>query len=156
MIETCSRRSGALAAGFMSLAIASLICQSAIAGGSESEVSAAVVCSFEQGQSWSYEGGQFKSAAPAKLMFEIAGIDLEGQSARLVMDGKPSGTLRVIRALNANHFLEVANEGFLNLTTMYDFDPSTGAHPAVHSRHFGIVGQPVFGQYTGTCRPKSG
>ncbi len=54
--------------------------------------------------------------------------------------------------MNANHFLEVVNEGFLNLTTVYDKDPKTGLHPAVHSRHLGLVGQPVFGQYTGTCK----
>lgn len=115
-----------------------------------------VICTFEQGHSWSYDAGKFVSAAPSKLSFEIAAIDLEGQSASLVMDGKPSGTLRVVRALNANHFLEVANEGFLNLTTIYDFDRTTGSYPAVHSRHFGILGQPVFGQYVGACVPKTG
>lgn len=115
-----------------------------------------VFCTFEQGHSWSYDAGKFQSAAPSKLSFEIAAIDLDGQSARLVMDGKPSGTLRVVRALNANHFLEVANEGFLNLTTIYDFDPTTSSYPAVHSRHFGILGQPVFGQYVGACAPKTG
>ncbi len=116
----------------------------------------ALICEFEQGQSWTYDAGQFKSEVPAKLAFEIADVDLEGQAATLVMNGKLGGKLRVIRALNANHFLEVANEGFLNLTTVYDVDPATGARPAVHSRHFGIVGQPVFGQYTGLCRPTGG
>jgi hypothetical protein len=57
----------------------------------------------------------------------------------------------VVRAINANHYLEVVNEGFLNLTTVYDKDEKTGKYPAVHSRHFGILGQPVFGQYTGFC-----
>ncbi len=115
-----------------------------------------LMCIFEQGQSWTYDAGQFKSEVPAKLAFEIADVDLEGQVATLVMNGIPGGKLRVIRALNAIHFLEVANEGFLNLTTVYDVDPTTGARPAVHSRHFGIVGQPVFGQYTGLCRPTGG
>ena len=32
------------------------------------------------------------------------------------------GTLKIVRAINANHFLEVVNEGFLNLTTIYDKD----------------------------------
>ena len=60
----------------------------------------------------------------------------------------------LVRALNANSFLEVANEGFLNLTTVYDRDATSGTYPAVHSRHFGIIGQPVFGQYAGTCKAK--
>lgn len=114
-----------------------------------------VVCTFDKGASWSYEAGRFQSAPPAALTFEIGDIDLEGQSAKLIMDGKPSGTLRIVRALNANHYLEVANEGFLNLTTIYDLDPGTGVYPAVHSRHFGLLGQPVFAQYAGTCKAKA-
>lgn len=112
-------------------------------------------CSFERGHSWSYDAGEFTSAAPAKLAFEISGIDLERQSATLIMDGKKSGKFSVIRALNANHYLEVAIEGFLNLTTVYDFDPKTKSHPAVHSRHFGLIGQPVFAQYIGFCTPNA-
>ena len=73
----------------------------------------------------------------------------------LILGGRASSTLRAVRALNANHFLEVANEGFWNITTIYDRDPATGKYPAVHSRHFGLFGQPVFAQYAGTCVPKS-
>jgi len=113
-----------------------------------------IVCEFASGTSWSYENGAFQSKTPSKLTFEIADIDLEGQSARLSVADGGSGKLRIVRALNANHFIEVVNEGFLNLTTVYDRDPATGLHPAVHSRHFGLVGQPVFAQYTGFCRPR--
>jgi hypothetical protein len=113
------------------------------------------VCSFAAGNSWSYDGGSFKTTAPAPLTFEITDIDLDAQSARLVTDGRDQpGTLKIVRAINANHFLEVMNEGFLNLTTVYDRDPATGAYPAVHSRHFGLIGQPVFAQYAGTCQAK--
>jgi hypothetical protein len=52
------------------------------------------------------------------------------------------------------HFLEAANEGFLNLTTIYDKDEAEGAYPAVHSRHFAILGQPVVTQYQGFCEAK--
>lgn len=114
-----------------------------------------LVCSFAAGNSWSYDNGSFKTEAPAPLTFEITDIDLEGQSARLVTDGRDKpGTLKIVRAINANHFLEVMNEGFLNLTTVYDKDPATGTYPAVHSRHFGLIGQPVFAQYAGTCQAK--
>jgi hypothetical protein len=88
------------------------------------------------------------------LTFEIGNINLEGQSADLIVDGKQSGKFRIVRALNANHYLEVANEGFLNLTTVYDLDPTSKTYPAVHSRHFGILGQPVFAQYAGSCSSK--
>ncbi len=70
------------------------------------------------------------------------------------MTGSGKGQLRVVRAVNANHFLEVVNEGFLNITTIYDFDPRRHAHPAVHSRHLGVLGEPVIGQYYGFCVPK--
>lgn len=112
-------------------------------------------CTFETGHAWSYKEGEFSSKAPALLTFEITEIDLDGQSARLLTDGHDNpGTLKIVRAINANHFLEVVNEGFLNLTTVYDKDPATGAHPAVHSRHFGLLGQPVFAQYAGSCTAK--
>lgn len=113
-------------------------------------------CSFEQGSTWSYQAGKFNATPPKNLSLEIAKIDLEAQSADLILDGKPSGALRIVRALNANHFLEVANEGFLNLTTIYDLDPAAGFYPAVHSRHFGLMGQPVFAQYAGKCTPVAG
>jgi hypothetical protein len=61
----------------------------------------------------------------------------------------------VVQAVNATHFLEVATEGFLNITTIYDKDETKGgAYPAVHSRHFGIVGQPIVTQYQGFCEAK--
>jgi hypothetical protein len=116
---------------------------------------AALSCDFKDGASWSYEAGSFKSKAPSPLSFDIESIDLEGQSAILKAGpGANAGTLRIVRAINANHFLEAVNEGFLNLTTVYDKDPATGLFPAVHSRHFGLLGQPVFAQYAGTCRAK--
>lgn len=111
-------------------------------------------CTFDKGQSWSFEGGAYKAAAPSKLTFEISAIDLDKQAADLSIDQKPAGKLRIVRALNANSYLEVANEGFLNLTTVYDLDAASGTYPAVHSRHFGILGQPVFAQYAGTCTGK--
>lgn len=115
----------------------------------------ALRCEFKTGTSWTYTKGKFDSKAPAPLSFEIDAIELEAQMARLRTEsGGESASLRIVRALNANHFLEVVNEGFLNLTTVYDKDPETGLMPAVHSRHFGLLGQPVFAQYTGNCTPK--
>jgi hypothetical protein len=113
-----------------------------------------VVCDFTQGYAWTYEAGKYKPAPPAELKFEIGSIDLEGQTAALVVEGKPANGLKIVRAINANHFIEVVNEGFLNLTTIYDRDPATGRFPAVHSRHFGLFGQPVFAQYAGSCEAK--
>lgn len=112
-------------------------------------------CSFAGGAAWSYENGTFTSHPPEPITFEIAAIDLDRQSAQLFAGAdKPAGVLKIVRAINANHFIEVVNEGFLNLTTIYDKDPKTGAYPAVHSRHFGVLGQPVFAQYSGTCTDK--
>lgn len=120
----------------------------------EGDVSA-LACEFKAGNSWSYAKGDFESKTSSPLAFEIIGIDLEAQIARIKGTAEGQGSpLRIVRALNANHFLEVVNEGFLNLTTIYDKDPATGRRPAVHSRHFGVLGQPVFAQYTGTCTEK--
>lgn len=116
-------------------------------------VDANLTCNFDGGMSSTYQAGKFSSKPPEPLRFDISGIDLEAQTARLkTADGGGAGALRIVRALNANHFLEVVNEGFLNLTTIYDLDPTIGAYPAVHSRHLGLLGQPIFAQYTGFCR----
>lgn len=112
-------------------------------------------CTFSTGHAGSYDSGTFSAKAPAELSFEVSEIDLESQTATIVLGTGEKGPLKIVRALNANHFLEVANEGFLNLTTIYDVDAGTGQSPAVHSRHFGILGQPVFAQYTGFCKPVS-
>jgi len=112
------------------------------------------VCDFSTGYAWTYEAGKFHSAAPKELAFEIGNVDLGKQSATLILDGKSANTLKIVRALNANTFLEVVNEGFLNITTIYDRDPASGKYPAVHSRHFGLFGQPMFAQYAGTCVAK--
>ena len=112
-------------------------------------------CSFKAGAAWAYNAGNYTSAQPEPLAFDIEAVDLERQSARLSIAGKPVGNpLRVVRALNANHFLEVAQEGFLNVTTIYDLDPVTGSRPAIHSRHLGVLGQPIFAQYAGFCAAK--
>lgn len=111
-------------------------------------------CDFNQGYAWTYNAGKFKAAPPADLSFEIGNVDLDHQTASLILNGKPANGLKIVRAINANHFIEVVNEGFLNLTTIYDRDPATGKYPAVHSRHFGLFGQPVFAQYAGTCISK--
>jgi hypothetical protein len=112
-----------------------------------------LACAFKTGSTIAYSKSVFRSSPVKPLSFDIAEIDLEGQKAALVT-GKGSGPLRVIRALNANHFLEVVNEGFLNITTVYDLDPRRKAYPAVHSRHLGIFGEPVVAQYHGFCTTK--
>ena len=112
-------------------------------------------CTFKQGAAWSYNAGTYASAPPEPLAFDIEAIDVEAQTATLLVGGKPADRpLRVVRALNANHFLEVAQEGFLNVTTIYDVDAATGTRPAIHSRHLGLFGQPIFAQYAGFCSVK--
>jgi hypothetical protein len=111
------------------------------------------VCTFKNGTTLAYAKAKFKRAVAKPLAFEIAAIDLDGQKADLVTP-KGRGPLRVVRAINANHYLEIVGEGFLNITTVYDFDPKAKAHPAVHSRHFGLFGEPVIAQYHGFCTAK--
>ncbi len=135
------------------LLFASLAFAAAPAAADDPGAPRTLACEFAGGVSGVYEGGAFVSKPPSPIGFLIVDIDLDGQAARIVTGPSGvSGKLRIVRALNANHYLEVANEGFLNLTTVYDKDPATGLRPAIHSRHLGVLGQPVFAQYTGTCR----
>lgn len=110
-------------------------------------------CTFPRGASQAYSKGRYRSRPAKPIAMEIGSIDLEGQRAELVTtDGK--GALRIVRALGANHFLEVVAEGYLNMTTIYQKDEARGIYPAVHSRHFGLFGEPLVAQYTGTCKSK--
>ena len=108
-------------------------------------------CSFTKGASQAYTKGRYRSREARPFTLQIAAIDLAGQRADLVTpSGK--GTLRIVLAVGANHFLEAVTEGYLNITTVYSRDERTGLHPAVHSRHFGLFGEPLIAQYTGTCK----
>jgi hypothetical protein len=115
----------------------------------------AFTCAFKAGTTLTYNKAKssFRKVAAKPLNFDVSAIDLAGQKAELTSkSGK--GPLRIVRALNANHYLEVVGEGFLNITTIYDRDAKTGGHPAVHSRHFGLFGEPVVAQYQGFCKGK--
>ena len=78
-------------------------------------------CDFRMGTTLDYNNAKFTRKVAKPLGVVIEAIDLDGQKAELVTD-KGRGSLRVVRALNANHYLEVVGEGFLNITTIYDFD----------------------------------
>jgi hypothetical protein len=110
-------------------------------------------CTFTNGITNSYEKGAYAPEKAAPLRFGISGIDLKAQTAVLETSGG-KGQLRIVRAVNATHFLEVASEGYLYITTIYDKDDAKGAYPAVHSRHFGLFGQPIVTQYQGFCDAK--
>jgi hypothetical protein len=111
------------------------------------------VCTFTVGTAQVYGNGVFKAEPASPLSLEIGEINMPAQTAVQV---GTTGTvpLKIVRAVNALHFIEVVSEGFLNLTTIYDRDDTKGANPAVHSRHFGILGEPVVSQYQGYCQAK--
>jgi hypothetical protein len=126
-------------------------------GTAQAEEPAGFSCTFRAGTTLTYNKAKsvFRKVGAKPLKFEVDAIDLAGQKAELTTSGsKGKGPLRIVRALNANHYLEVVGEGFLNITTVYDRDDKLGAHPAVHSRHFGLFGEPVVAQYHGTCKAK--
>ncbi len=149
------RPSFAAASGLAIAAAVSLAAAGALSGIEAAEgLPAALSCSFETGTSIAYDGGAYQPSPAKPLAFDIGAIDLEAQRAELQTGTGGTGALRIVRAVNANHFLEVVNEGFLNLTTVYDLDPERRAHPAVHSRHLGLLGEPIIAQYYGYCRER--
>jgi hypothetical protein len=110
-------------------------------------------CTFGAGTTRVYDNKEFKQQPAKSLTFGITGIDTRAQSAQMQTAGG-SGMLRLVLAVNATHFLEVATEGALNITTIYEKDDAKGAYPAVHSRHFALLGQPIVTQYQGFCQAK--
>ena len=113
----------------------------------------AFACTFSSGTSFLYEKGRFVAQPASPLSFGIAAIDLAAQTAELKTE-RGTGQLRVAQAVSATHFLEVVTEGYLNVTTIYDKDEAKGVYPAVHSRHFGVLGQPLVASYQGYCEAK--
>ncbi len=104
-------------------------------------------CSFQKGASWNVEASTFKPDSSSPLAFKISNISRKAQTAELTT--KTGRTdLKVVSAIDALHFIEVTVSGYLTLTTLYGDGERV---PAVHSRHLGIVGQPVGGQLTGFC-----
>ena len=110
-----------------------------------------LICTFTAGVVQTFEKGTFKQEKVAQLVFSVGEIDLERQTAALVTE-QGKGELKIVRAIGANHFLEVVTEGFLNMTTIYEAAKPGEPRPAVHSRHLGLLGTPVVSQYYGTCK----
>jgi len=109
-------------------------------------------CDFRDGATFRYARGEFGERQSTALSFSISDVDASRQSAKLGSNG-PGREVRFVPALDANHFIEVTVAGFLNITTIYAaLDDETSERPAVHSRHVGIVGQPMVAQYRGTCK----
>jgi hypothetical protein len=132
------------------LALAALLSLAGVAAADEPK---AFACSFTNGVAHSYDKGKFTTEASAPLSFGIAAIDGTTQSAELRTE-RGTGLLRLVQAVNAMHFLELVTEGFLHVTTIYDKDEAKGLYPAVHSRHFGVLGQAIVTQYQGFCEAK--
>jgi hypothetical protein len=117
----------------------------------ESTAPKAVACTFTEGTTRSLSKGQFKAETPGSIRFEVTAIDLDAATA-VLRTARGAAPVRLVRAVNAFHVLEVVTEGFLNVTTIYDRDDALGGHPAAHSRHVAILGQPVISHYVGMCK----
>lgn len=134
-------------------ALAAILATAAAATGAAAETQPkGYACTFASGIVKTFENGTFKSKPAEPLTLRIGDIDLAAQTAALLTP-KGKGDLRVVRAIGANHYLEVITEGFLNITTIYDANTTGGVVAAAHSRHIGVLGTPVVSQYYGTCKP---
>lgn len=137
--------------GVSSVAAAAIIAFLTIAPSAASAAEpAGFRCDFDKGQVFVFDKGLFRSENVKAMAFGFKAIDRTRQTAFMESAGGEV-PVKVVLAVNALHFLEVAAEGFLNVTTIYDRDETSGAYPAVHSRHFGVLGQAVVSQYQGRC-----
>jgi len=123
-------------------------------GAAAQEGPKAYSCMFSEGAAFGLEQGVFKGGpTQASLVFDVTDIDMDAQTAKLRF-GAREVPVKLVQAISAVHFIEVAGEGYLNLTTIYAVAGNEQSYPAVHSRHFGVLGQPVVSQYRGTCKAK--
>lgn len=122
----------------------------ASAASAEPRPPTAFTCVFKQGAVWSFEKGTYRPQEVARLQLDIIKIDREKQTAEVKGEGGTS-PLRIVLSLNGLHFVEAGVDGFLTVTTVYQREGATGTWPAAHSRHFGVLGQPLVSQYLGQC-----
>jgi hypothetical protein len=136
---------------WLALLLGLALCHAAPALASEPK---GFACTFKNGATHVYDKGAFHAEVPTPLSFGIESIDEAAQTADLKTE-HGTGSLKLVLAVNATHFIELATEGSLHITTVYDKDDAKdGAYPAVHSRHFGLMGQPIVTQYQGFCQAK--
>ena len=111
-------------------------------------------CTFASGSAFIYDQGRFNAEPAGTMTFDIGAINAEAQTAEMSSRRGPV-SLRTVLASHATHFIEVGNDGFLNVTTIYDHEPGQAEYPAAHSRHFAVLGQPLVSQFLGVCKPKT-
>jgi hypothetical protein len=111
------------------------------------------ICTFKVGTAHAYEKGRFKRERASAITLQIANIADAAQSA-VIISGERRTPVRSIRGINVRHIIDVAGEGYMNLTTIYDRDAGAATYPAVHARHFGVLGQPIVSNYRGSCIEK--
>lgn len=140
-----------VAAAILALVVAGSACP---AVAQETPLPKGLTCKFETGNVYEFAQGRFAPKPAGAYAFEIVDIDL---SIGIAMLKGPEATspLKIVRAIGAHHFIEVSSEGFLNLTTVYDPPQVTDRYPAAHSRHFGVLGEPLISQFAGSCAAKS-
>lgn len=109
-----------------------------------------LVCNFTSGNVNTFENKIFQKLSAKPFSFEIGEIDLSNQTAS-VLTSNGKGSLKIVRAIGANHYLEVITEGYLNITTIYNTRTLDGSLLAAHSRHTGLLGTPIISQYYGKC-----
>ena len=70
----------------------------------------ALACTFASGRAHTFEKGRFKPVKASAVKIAIGDIDADKQTAKL-LGGGGATALRVVRAVNALHFIEIVGEG---------------------------------------------
>jgi hypothetical protein len=109
-------------------------------------------CTFAAGESWSHDGKDFASGTAVPIAFSVRELDVARQTA-LITGAGGDAKARLAQAIGGWHLIEVAVEGYLNLTTIYETPDADGRLPAAHSRHLAVLGKPLVAQYRGSCGP---
>ena len=67
------------------------------------------VCTFETGTAWTFDSGKFAQKPPEPIRLEIADVDLERQTAKLVAEaaGETSLTMKQFREIVQRCLLEI-------------------------------------------------
>ena len=110
-------------------------------------------CKFSHGQVTNFDNGRPVTERDTGMgEFVLDQINTKDATARLIGNAGTE-TLRVLDGGDLVHLVEVTGAGNMNITTIYNFrDKNKGTLPAVHSRHIGLLGDPMPSQYVGLCQ----
>jgi hypothetical protein len=109
-------------------------------------------CNFSDGISTNWDSGKpslTKDARMAEMVFDQ--LDTQKGSGRLIGNAGVEN-IQTLSGDKSIHIIEITPTRNMNITTIFaPVKKNPNLHPAVHSRHINLMGEPLTSQFVGLC-----